>query len=231
VKAHVKNWLVSLVLLLAATVAHSQTTTYVATATGNYTLLFNFTPPCAIAPCENFNTGIGASGSFTLAAPLPANQPLTNIAPLVTAFSFSDGLHTFASTDAAVRVYLFNVATDASGGISATDIRIERFLTGTSPYAPGDRLAMVEFQATGAADYNAPCVTVGVSPAGVADTCILKGTDTNRSLAFGSARVWSIAVAATPAIAVPALSEWGAILMAAVGALAGLVMLRSRRQR
>ena len=187
-----KNWLAALLLLCAAAVAHSQPTTYVATATGNYTVLVNFTL-CNTGPCQNFNTGIGASGSFTTSAPLPANMAVVNIAPLVTAFSFSDGIHTYSSADPAVRIFLVHVGTNPAGAITATDIRIQRWLTGTAPHVAGDRHSMVEIRATGEVDYNAPCLTVGLSPAGVADSCAVIGNDTSRSLAFGSARVWALA--------------------------------------
>ena len=97
-KERMKNWLVALVMLCAAAASHAQSTTYVATATGNYTALINFTL-CVAGPCQNFNTGIGASGSFTTSAPLAANLSAANVAPLVTAFSFSG----HASTSAMVR--------------------------------------------------------------------------------------------------------------------------------
>lgn len=217
-----KNWLVALVLLCTAA-AHAQPTTYVATATGNYTLLTNFTL-CVTGPCQNFNTGIGASGSFTTSAPLAANLAGANIAPLVTAFSFSDGIHTYSSADPAARIFLFNVSTNASGAITTTDIRIQRWLTGTSPHIPGDRHSWIFFQATGDVDHNAQCLAVAASPAGVPDSCTLVlGADTSRSLAFGSARVWSIA-AAPAATSVPTLSEWGLILLVALMALAAFVM-------
>jgi hypothetical protein len=221
-----KNWLAALALLCAATVAHSQPTTYVATAAGNYTLLTNFTAPCNTGPCQNFNTGIGASGSFTTAAPLAANLVAANITALVTAFSFSDGIHTYASTNPAVRVFLFNISTNAAGAITASDVRVQRWLTGAAVHVAGDRHSMLEIRATSEVDYNAPCLTVGVSPAGVADSCTVIGNDTSRSLAFGSARVWAIAAAATAALSVPTLSEWGLILMAGLVGLAALATLR-----
>lgn len=225
-KECLKNWLAALVLLCTAA-AHAQPTTYVATATGNYTLLINFTL-CVTGPCQNFNTGIGASGSFTTSAPLAANLAGANIAPLVTAFSFSDGIHTYSSTDPAARIFLFNVSTNASGAITATDIWVQRWLTGTSPHVPGDRHSSIFFRATGEVDHNAQCLTVAASPAGVADSCtlVLAG-DTSRSLAFGSARVWSIAAA--PAVnSVPTLSEWSLILMAVLIASSAFVVLRRR---
>jgi len=230
VKKCLKNWFAAFVLLCTAAVAHAQPTTYVATATGNYTLLTNFTL-CVTGPCQNFNTGIGASGSFTTSAPLAANLAGANITPLVTAFSFSDGIHTYSSTDLAARIFLFNVSTNASGAITTTDIRIQRWLTGTSPHVPGDRHSWIFFQATGEVDHNAECLTVAASPAGVADSCTLVlGADTSRSLAFGSARVWSIAAApvASAAISVPTLSEWGVILLVGLVALAAFVVPRHR---
>lgn len=225
-KERMKNWLVALVMLCAAAASHAQSTTYVATATGNYTALINFTL-CVAGPCQNFNTGIGASGSFTTSAPLAANLSAANVAPLVTAFSFSDGIHTYSSGDPAARIFLFNVSTNASGAITATDIRIQRWLTGTSPHVPGDRHSWIFFQATGEVDHNAQCLTVGASPAGVLDSCVLVlGADTSRSLAFGSTRAWAVATSAVTAV--PTLAEWGLVLMGVLMGVAALAPLNRR---
>lgn len=228
-KECMKNWLAALVLLCAAAAAHAQATTYVATATGNYNLFINFTL-CAAGPCQNFNAGMGASGSFTTSAPLAANLSGANIAPLVTGFSFSDGVNSYSGADPAVRIFLFNVSTNASGAITTTDIRVQRWLTGASPHVSGDRHSWIFLQATGQADHNAQCLAVGASLAGVPDSCTLVlGADTSRSLAFGSAPAWALAPAA--AAAVPTLSEWSRILMAVLMAMAALVALQRRRFR
>jgi len=225
-KECMKNWLAALVMLCAAAVAHAQPTTYVATATGNYNLFIDFTL-CVTGPCQNFNTSMGASGSFTTSAPLAANLSAANVAPLVTAFSFSDGINTYSSADPAVRIFFFNVSTNASGAITTTNIRIQRWLTGTSPHVPGDRHSWVLFLATGEVDHNAQCLTVGASPAGVPDSCVLVlGADTSRSLAFGSARAWAVAPSAVTAV--PTLAEWSLVLMAVFMAIAALVALRHR---
>ena len=222
----INKWLAAAVLLCAATVAHSQAMVHTATATGSYAGKIDFTV-CGIGPCQNFTLAMGASGSFNTAAPLAPNLAAANIAPLMTSFSFTDGITTYSSANPAVRILVATVSTNGAGAITASDIRVQRWHTGVVPHGAGDRLSMVEIGATGSGDNNAPCINVGVSPAGTPDSCVLIGGDAGRSIAFNSARVWASAplLAAAPA-AIPTLSEWGLVLMAALMGLAAVVTLR-----
>src|SRR5215469_14332604 len=94
-------------LFLAAMVATSAwaSTTYTYTGT-NYTLITNFTS-CTTGPCANFTGAMSVSGSFTLAAALPANFSLQDITPQLVSYSFSDGITTFANSDPNVRINFF----------------------------------------------------------------------------------------------------------------------------
>jgi hypothetical protein len=91
-------------------------TTYTLPAT-NYTVVANFTS-CTTGSCANFTTSMAPSGSFTTAAPLASNLANQNVAAQVTSFTFTDGITTYNSSDATVRVYLFMVTTNASGNLS-----------------------------------------------------------------------------------------------------------------
>ena len=66
-----------------------------------------------------FTTAMSITGTFTTAAPLPANMAYTDIGPygsgLLTAWSFADGVHTY--TQATSDTVVFNVQTDAKGNI------------------------------------------------------------------------------------------------------------------
>ncbi|RZI98714.1 MAG: IPTL-CTERM sorting domain-containing protein, partial [Haliea sp.] len=79
-------------LLVAGAPAVGQT--YAATG-GNYTVFADFTAPCGVGACANFLNTMSASGTFTTAAPLPANLVAQPIRPLITAFRFTDGLTTY----------------------------------------------------------------------------------------------------------------------------------------
>jgi hypothetical protein len=64
-----------------------------------------------------YDASDSVTGSFTTAAALPPNLPLTNISAGVVDFSFSDGRQTIDSSSALTTVQI-SVATDANGDIS-----------------------------------------------------------------------------------------------------------------
>jgi PEP-CTERM motif-containing protein len=107
--------------------------------TGNsYTLIINNTPPVG----ATYTTAMNVSGSFELAAPLPANLPLTNIAGSLLSYAFDDGVHTLTDATSDL-VGAFNVATDALGNISLWQITAQSGpplpLTG----GPGDQRVVI----------------------------------------------------------------------------------------
>lgn len=201
------KWLVAVVLLGATFMAHAQSTTYVAASTANYTTFANFTA-CGTPPCQNFSTAMSVSGSFTTSAPLAANLASANVAPLITSYSFSDGLTTYANTDPDSRIYFFEITTNGSGAITDVNILLERWLTGTSPHVAGDRIAFLQTY-DGTANNNWRCNTIAVSPAGAADSCSAAVNDTSSSRA--SKFTLTVAPAASKAASIPTLSEWGLI--------------------
>jgi len=110
-----------LVLLLSfATVAQAST---IYTYTGSAFVTFQGVPPAGVTHI---------SGSFTLAAPLPANMAFTNLytsglTPL--SISFTDGLNIFTSPDINLD---FSVGTDASGNITTWEINLGHNIGGLS---------------------------------------------------------------------------------------------------
>jgi hypothetical protein len=142
--------------LLIATAAIAQTTTY--TYTGDpYTV--------ATAP---YVVGGQLTGSFTVASPLPAFLPLTNITPSLTALSFNDGVAT--RTLANSFLCSFQVATDGAGNITRWQITLRQ-----SPYSPGNPqhsidssgqpgvIEGIDLVGTGTAGAN-PCDPIVLSP-------------------------------------------------------------------
>src|SRR5687768_6686340 len=145
--------------LFAATIvpaANAQTTTY--SYTGDpYTV--------ATAP---YVVGGQLTGSFTLASPLPAFLPLTNITPSLTALSFNDGVAT--RTLANSFICTFQEATDGAGNITRWQITLRQ-----SPYSPGNPqhsidssgqpgvIEGVDLVGTGTAGAN-PCDPIVLSP-------------------------------------------------------------------
>ncbi|MBD9391409.1 MULTISPECIES: IPTL-CTERM sorting domain-containing protein [unclassified Acidovorax] len=223
-KKSVWKWLGSLACLLGAVgAAQAQSTTYVATAAGNYTGFTNFTV-CGTPPCQNFTAAMSTSGSFTTTAPLAANLASAQLGALVSAFSFSDGLTTYTHTDPNTRVWNFRVTTDASGAITGVNILIQRWISGAAPHNIGDRFSFFETSTT-AARHNMFCSGIAVSTAGVADSCGFAGSDTSTSSAIPVSLVWSAAVAAS---SIPTLSEWA--LMAMAGWMAMVAFQRLQRR-
>jgi hypothetical protein len=212
--------------LLSAGNALAQATTYTATTTSNYTGKTDFTAPCGVGPCQNFTLAMGPSGSFTTSSPLAANLANASVAASVTSFNFNDGLTTYVNTDSNVRVHRIRVTTNAAAVITAVEILIERWESGTSPHAVGDRFSYIFLPST--ARRNSECFSVGVSPAGVADSCTGENADASSSQASGATISWTSAAVATSTASIPTMSEWGLLLMAGLMGMGGYFALRRR---
>jgi hypothetical protein len=140
--------------LLAAAVATAQTTTY--TYTGDpYTV--------ATAP---YVVGGQVTGSFTVASPLPAFLPLTDISPSLTALSFSDGVET--RTLANSFICSFKVATDGVGNITRWEILLRR-----SPFNPGDPHHSIESSGQPGVIQGADQAGTGIAPASPCGAMVL----------------------------------------------------------
>lgn len=183
---------------------------------------------CTVGVCHTYTLNMAASATFTTAAPLAPNLTNANISGQITSFSFSDGVSTFASSDANVRLYVAEVSTSATGQITGAFLIVERWQTGT-PHSAGDRVDLFALTSLAAAYNNHICLSTGTSPAsGVADVCTNIDADSNSSSAFGGAVTW-IAPAAPVAKSIPTVSEWGLIIMSALMGVAGLVVARRKK--
>jgi hypothetical protein len=171
------------------------------------------------------------NGWFTVPAPLPANTTLS-VLPLLTGFSFSDGINTYLSTDPAVRLVDLTLSTDASGAIVAGNLGVGRWLAGTAPHSVGDRYGDFGFgQSPGNSqgfvfvEHNRYCASVGPASSGVADTCLLVQAGTEVSTAQGAAR-WIMQLP-TP---VPALSPGLIGLLSAILSCVAFIQHRRRKR-
>ncbi len=219
-----KKLLALFVLLLASVPASAVTYSY----TGSpYTVTLDFTA-CVLGNCANFTATDNVTVQFVTAQRLPANLVFSDIGPLVTSFTASDGLTTYATGDANVRVHTVTVSTDANGAVTDADITVERWQTAGAVHALGDRFDF--FQITPGfitqAFHNASCSGIGVSPAGTADTCLAAVADTGISQGNGVASAPFAILAIGIATQVPTLSEYALILLAALMALAAMASMR-----
>ncbi len=81
-------------------------------------------------PAGTYTNAMRVEGEFELAAPLGANEPLTEIGAELVGWEFRDGRNTL--TEANSTTVLFEIATDGSGMISEWNIFIEQdFPTGS----------------------------------------------------------------------------------------------------
>lgn len=221
-------------LFLVAIMATSgwASATYTFTST-NYSGVTTFTS-CAVGPCANYTTSMHITGSFTLASALPPNfSGATDISSQITAYSFSDGINTYANTDPNARIYQFNIATDGTGNISVGSILLEVWQSGTSPHSAGDRVTLVNLNGPtiNQSENNLGCtmVTNGGTGSGVADVCQFASSDGSSSAAssdMGSYSGPSGGGGGGPT-AVPTLGEWGMIFLTVL--LGGFAWLRLRR--
>jgi len=210
-----KQFLLGLVALLATASAFAATT-------------YTYTGPAYTTATGTFTTSMNVTGSFTTATPLAPNFS-GDITGQISSYSFSDGLHTYTSSDANGRIYQFLISTDPSGSINAWQITVEAWLSPTSPHSVGDLFNFVQtLSSVGDFGYDTiPCTDVGVSPAGVADTCIGASLGTEAGTASGANGSWTRQTSAT---SIPTLSEWGMITLASLLALGTVLTLRRQRK-
>ena len=141
----------------------------------------NFVPPCGTGPCANYAATTAITGKFATSIPLAGNLIDIDIAPIVTTYSFSDGINTYSSANQNCKVVIFNVATSADGTIRGFNVILQLWQTGSSPHQRGDRIARLEmsFQEVSLIN-NDYCRVLSVVP----DTCDGLSGDVSSSNAF-----------------------------------------------
>ena len=174
---------------------------------------------CPAGTCADYTLSMQLAGSISTSTPLPPSSVITDIGPLVTSYSFNDGLNTIASSDPDARIAKGFVVTDATGTITGTDLRLQRWTTGTpGAHVAGDRLNMITIVSpTVGARNNITCATMTTG-----DACIgfnvLEAE--GASWADGVLPIgwvpWTASGVNFAFAAVPALDAWG---------LAGLAVL------
>ena len=176
--------------LAAAGGARAQATAYKASALGRYTDVDAFMRCAAPLPCRNYQADMAPSGLFTTVAPLAPGLREADVEADLVAFRFSDGLEVYSHTDPAVRVHRFRVSTNAQGQIiSPVQIELDRWLTGSSPHAAGDRVASFSLGAIAVARHNWHCAAV-VGRTGQ-ERCSATAADAATSSAVGGTVEWS----------------------------------------
>lgn len=168
-------------LCSAATGARAETYTFDA---GPYTVVTDFSAPCAVGGCANFHGAMRISGTLTTSAPLPPNLVAQPVRSLLTGLRFTDGLNSFDLGDPQLRMRRADISTDAAGAVTGIDFLVQRWATPGAAHAAGDRLDMIRI-ATGAstAFNNLFCNRVDTTVD--ADSCQSVGLDASTSRADG----------------------------------------------
>jgi len=223
-----------LTLLLAGLALPALATTYTY-AGASYTSTNPFIPPCAAGLCANYTTAMRLTGSFTTATPLAADLANVDIRAQVTAFSFTDGINTYSSSDPNARMILFNASTDSAGVPNGSMfIDLHTWITGSTPHTSADRFSEFVIDSNVMLANNLPCSTVGTA-AGIADFCLSSGgSDTSTSGAGAPAGVWALAgggPGSTTNIPIPTLSEWALLLLSGLVSAVGVATVRGRYRR
>lgn len=219
-----KKYLVFLAAALLQAGAWAATYTY----TGpNYSAgdITNFSScPGGSGNCGAYTTAMAQGGSFTTAAPLPGNLNGADITALVTSFSFSDGLTSYANTDP--QVLLSNVTATTTGGVLEIYLVLQRWQT-PAPHVVGDHVDMMAVMNTGGS-HNNLCTALSV-----ANTYCATATAANAYSSWllpAAGGVW-VASGLPPvaSTAVPTLGEWGLLLLASLMLGAGWMAVGRRR--
>lgn len=166
-----------------------------------------------------YAVGGNLTGTLTLANPLPAFLPLSDIRPAISDLSFDDGVE--MRTLPSSFLCRFEVATDGTGNIVEWDLRLSR-----SPFNPGDPQHVVESSGLAGLPEGADFVGTGINPAGPCDPMLLSPT-----AVAPSEGTWTIE-GGPSVVAVPALDLVGLVSLALALAVAGfLVIARGRQAR
>ncbi|GMU73679.1 MAG: hypothetical protein DYH14_11195 [Betaproteobacteria bacterium PRO3] len=207
-----------LAVALSASVSVSAATTY------------QYVGPTYSIVSGPYATSQRVTGQFTTATPLAPNLPSANILAQVTSYSFSDGVHTYASSDPNARVYSFVAGTDATGAIANWALDFQVWTSGSIPHGAGDHYNEVRILGTG--DYameGATCSTTGTSVAGVADSCTVldvSGLVTGQAYTPQAAGTWT---KIAPVVPVPTNSQEGVTALAVALMAIAAATLRRRR--
>jgi hypothetical protein len=164
-------------------------------------------------------------GKFTTAAAWAANLSNSDITSQITSYSFSDGIDTIAGTDPNARIYAFNIWTSASGIIQYAEITLQTWASGTVPHLAGDRMHAIVLSDWNMAFHNSFCSADASAwqTNGVADACGATAADHSQSAARSSGGEWTVVANASN---VPALSDWGLLLLATLMGACGWRMTR-----
>lgn len=225
----------ALAAVLALACAGAQATTYRYTG-ASFTAFGNYTAaPCSAGACANFTPALSATGTFSTVIPLAASlPPSTDITPDITGFSFSDGLTTYRSSDPLTHLMRAYAQTDATGAVTAIDIYVQRWQSGT-PQAVGGRIdTLVLGHASASAYHNGYCPVYNGPPKSFAKaaggTCSGFGQDANTSFALVNAGALPVPVASAPSAAVPALGPFGLLMTGLLASVVGMAALHARRK-
>lgn len=235
----IRSALACLVFVLASISAAQAQVTYNYTSPVYNAVSPHIAPDCsAVGGCADYNISQSVTGTITLTAPLTPNLVSSLIpATSVVSYSFSDGINTIASSEAAARLYGFQVTTDASGVITSAIIEVQEWRDGLAAghaagAFAGDTSTNVRLNSiwVGSTSFgvrnNRICGAVIVSLAGVPDTCNAPPvTDQFTSVAtIASNGTWTLVVVPT----IPTLSEWALILLALLFAGGGALIIHRR---
>lgn len=192
-------------------------------------------PPtnCTAATCPTYVAGVTQpSGWVSVDSQIIQTTPPTTALARVTGFRFSDGVIVYDSSDPQTRLTRFNVLTDATGVPQTITVSVTRWNTAT-PAADGSENARfssfeISWRVSSGRDYfiytNSLCTALAGT---VPESCVSSTADSS----FGSARRLETNIATfvfEPLVAIPTLSEWMMLVMAALLALTAVVMVRRR---
>jgi hypothetical protein len=221
-----KKYLVLLAaaLLQAGAWAATYTFTGPTYSTANIT---NFTScPGGSGDCGAYTTAMSQEGWLTIAAPLPGNLNGEDITALVTAFSFSDGLTTYASNDP--EVGLANVAATTTGGVLEISLVLQRWQM-PAPHVAGDHFDAMAVMNFGGS-HNALCTALSNTQGNAYCATASAGNVYSSWLASAPGGVWTATGLPPVAFtAVPTLGEWGLLLLASLMLGAGWMAVGRRR--
>jgi len=173
----------------------------------------------------DYTTGMNVTGTIVTSSPIPPNSVDFDISPILTSWSFNDGMNTISSSNGKLVIYLPRFSTDAQGNIIKYFWAIANM--GVAP-VEGDPVEFIS---------STNDVEIGIADAGFTDVLCMDVIDNvctsffvdlpfNNGRVYGQEGTW--VKTNDPARSVPTLSQWSLILLALMLGMVGIARFRRK---
>ncbi len=173
----------------------------------------------------DYTTGMNVTGTIVTSSPIPPNSVDFDISPILTSWSFNDGMNTISSSNGKLVLFLPEFSTDAQGNIIKYFWAVANMGVAPVEGDPVEFMSLTDDVEIGIADAgftDVSCTDV------IDDVCTSFFVDQpfNYGSVYGQEGTW--VTTNDSARSVPTLSQWSLILLALLLGMVGVVGIRRK---